>query len=423
MEFTRPNNSFETLKALGGIGGIGSSSIKKIPLVNFLGFSLKYFVNYLLDVMLGFGDEKVKVDNSHTPPSALVDYIGAVLSPIQNRVYFIPHGNTNTVNWTYYDNKIKQYVDYAHGTGITISDVFFGGVYSPTQNRIYLVPYKQAALSSLWYYIDCSTGNIQSYTHGTTFILPVSGLYAGGVYSPTQNRIYFVPYEALSGSWHYVDCALGNIVSYSYGSTPLVLNSYIGGVYSPTQNRIYFVPYGMSNQSMWHYIDCSSGNPVTYTHGISAVQYAYSGGVYSPLQNRIYFVPYAQANQTKWHYIDCSTGNVVAYTHGATTVTNAYRGGVFFPQQNRIYFVPFAQSDQSLWHYIDCSTGNIIAYAHNVSIAPQAYHGGVFDPNINKIRLIPNVSTTTPHLIEDVDSDFMPKISINLMSGPLFNKL
>ena len=144
---------------------------------------------------------------------------------------------------------------------------------------------------------------------------------------------------------------VGSVVAYTHGATA-VADAYVGGVYSPTQNRIYFVPWAQANQSVWHYLDCATGSVVAYTHGATAVADAYNGGVYSPTQNRIYFVPTAQANQSVWHYLDCATGSVVAYTHGATAVVSAYGGGVYSPTQNRIYFVPWAQANQSIWHYI-----------------------------------------------------------------------
>ena len=139
--------------------------------------------------------------------------------------------------------------------------------------------------------------------------------------------------------------------TYAHGVTA-VANAYAGGVYSPTQNRIYLVPFAQANRTNWHYIDCATGIVVAYAHGITAVASAYYGGVYSPTQNRIYLVPFAQANQTNWHYIDCATGTVVAYAHGVTAVASAYIGGVYSPTQNRIYLVPFGQANQVNWHYI-----------------------------------------------------------------------
>ena len=139
--------------------------------------------------------------------------------------------------------------------------------------------------------------------------------------------------------------------TYTHGITA-VASGYMGGVYSPTQNRIYLAPHAQSNQPNWHYIDCSTGAVVPYAHGATAEANGYVGGVYSPTQNRIYLVPLAQANQTNWHYINCATGAVVAYAHGATAVASGYQGGVYSPTQNRIYLVPFAQANQTNWHYI-----------------------------------------------------------------------
>jgi hypothetical protein len=112
------------------------------------------------------------------------------------------------------------------------------------------------------------------------------------------------------------------------------------------------VPFYQADESTWHYIDCATGNVVGYSHGATAVSDAYIGGVYSPTQNRIYLVPLDQASQSTWHYIDCATGNVVGYSHGVTAVSSAYYGGVYSPTQNRIYLVPGNQASQSTWHYI-----------------------------------------------------------------------
>ena len=90
--------------------------------------------------------------------------------------------------------------------------------------------------------------------------------------------------------------------TYTHGVTA-VNYAYSGGVYSPTQNRIYLVPSGQADETNWHYIDCSDGSVNVYAHGVTAVNDAYLGGVYSPTQNRIYLVPYGQADETNWHYI------------------------------------------------------------------------------------------------------------------------
>jgi len=201
---------------------------------------------------------------------------------------------------------------------------------------------------------------IAEYTHGATV---VSSGYIGGVYSPTQNRIYLVPFDQSSeNDWHYIDCADGSVVAYTHGAT-VEDYAYAGGVYSPVQDRIYFVPHGQSNEANWHYIDCSDGSVVAYAHGLGGdipVDSAYTGGVYSPAQDRIHLIPRGQAGQAKWHYIDCSDGSVVAYTHNVTADSQAYQGGIYSPTQNRIYFVPYAQGNNTTWHYIqEYSTAEI----------------------------------------------------------------
>jgi hypothetical protein len=96
------------------------------------------------------------------------------------------------------------------------------------------------------------------------------------------------------------------VVAYAHGVTAQPF-AYFGGVYSPTQNRIYFVPAPQADQPNWHYIDCATGNVVAYAHGVTAVNGAYAGGVYSPTENRIYFVPYDQSNETKWHFVSSTS--------------------------------------------------------------------------------------------------------------------
>jgi hypothetical protein len=209
--------------------------------------------------------------------------------------------------------------------------------------------------------------------------------------------------------------------TYAHGVTA-VASAYTGGVYSPTQNRIYMMPTAQANQINWHYIDCATGAVVAYAHGVTAVASAYIGGVYSPTQNRIYLMPFAQANQTNWHYIDCATGNVVAYSHGVTAVASAYHGGVYSPTQNRIYMVPRVQSDQTNWHYIDCATGNVVAYAHGVTAVATAYAGGVYSPTQNRIYLMPLVQAnqTNWHYIQEFSQS---EISPSIAANTLFNKL
>ena len=83
--------------------------------------------------------------------------------------------------------------------------------------------------------------------------------------------------------------APGSVVPYQHElATAVVHRAYHGGVYSPNQDRIYFVPYRQANESTWHYVDCATGSIVPYPHGLAtaAVNGAYFGGVYSPSEVR-----------------------------------------------------------------------------------------------------------------------------------------
>jgi hypothetical protein len=90
--------------------------------------------------------------------------------------------------------------------------------------------------------------------------------------------------------------------------------AYRGGVFSPTNNRIYLVPSYQADEAgkNWHYIDCDSGGTVVeYIHTLATlpVDKAYQGGVFSPTNNRIYLVPFTQANEAgeNWHFVSDSS--------------------------------------------------------------------------------------------------------------------
>lgn len=357
----------------------------------------------------------------HGVTAASGPYNGGVYSPTQNRIYLIPLTQCNISQWHYINCDTGAIVAYTHGFGSSIaSQSFSGGVYSPTQNRIYLVPYVGSTATN-WYYINCNTGSVIAYAHGAAV---VANAYLGGVYSPTQNRIYFAPYAQgySSNQWHYVDCNTGAIVAY----TAAVINStYYGGCYSPTQNRIYFVPFGMAPSTSWHYINCDTGSPVAYVHGFSASipANAYTGGVYSPTQNRIYFVPRVQSTNANWHYVNCDTGTIVAYAHGQTNVAaQAYAAGCYSPLSNRIYFTPIGQGGSANWHYVDCNTGQVVSYLNGVTTLATAYAGNcIYSPTQGRVYFAPYSQgpQASWHYVQEFSPIEVPPL---LMANGLFNK-
>jgi len=283
-----------------------------------------------------------------------------------------------------------------------------GGVYSPTQNAIYLVPYDQGS-EAWWHYIDCNASqfellSVREYAHGATS-LAESRAYAGGVYSPLDDRIYFVPFgQASLSTWHYVDCTTnaGRIVGYAHAAIANV-GAYNGGVYSELEDtgyRIYLVPYDVQGQTVLHYIECTGAQDAPRVGILDIVndggfpQSGYVGGVFSPIQNCVYFVPFKAATHSSWHYINCTTGAVGTYAHPGVTdlAVEAYKGGVYSETQDRIYFIPHAQAPFGTWHYIS-STGTVVGYANGNEACPAtagAYDGGVLDPVRNRIYFVPS---------------------------------
>jgi len=178
-------------------------------------------------------------------------YLGGAYSPTQNRIYLVPNFQASQTSWHYIDCSNGTVSAYTHGATTVGNNAYRCAVYSPTQNRIYLVPYTQYSQAN-WHYIDCSDGSVVAYAHGVT----VAGTYYGAVYSPTQNRIYLVPFgQSTQTTWHYIDCNDGSVYAYTHGLTITGFNSaYAGGIYSPTQDRIYFAPFNQADEANWHYI-------------------------------------------------------------------------------------------------------------------------------------------------------------------------
>ena len=234
--------------------------------------------------------------------------------------------------------------------------------------------------------------------------------YRGAVYSPSQDRMYFVPATldpvGEPGPWHYVNCQTNQLVPYLPANQMLSGHSYWGGAYSPTQNRIYLAPYS-GTVSTWHYIDCASDTAVAFAHGQTMQSGAYRGAVYEPVNNRIYFVPYGNSDGATWHYVNCVNGAIVAYSHLTTAGSNAYMGGVY--RDGKIYFIPSYRSGGPTWHYIDCSTGSAVSYdVTNIGgRSASMFYGGALDPKTGFLHLAPIASTSTLYY---VDTNVVPPV-------------
>jgi hypothetical protein len=196
----------------------------------------------------------------------------------------------------------------------------------------------------------------------------VPGFYMGAVYSPSNDRIYFVPglsFWNFTGSgnpqtWQYMDCQTGKLVYYAGDYLGV---GYSGGAYDPINDRIYFVPSSPVAGKTLSYLDCKLGTVNSFVAApTSMVDYPYSGAAYSPTLNRIYLAPHCQSDQATWHYIDCISKTLVSYTPACGALSaNAYNGAVYSPSQDRIYFIPSDIASSSTWHYVD-NTGTVQSY-------------------------------------------------------------
>jgi hypothetical protein len=293
--------------------------------------------------------------------------VGGVYDPDQHRIYLAP-GNSSASDWQYIDcsnanqtSGTATIVNYAHAGVGSGAIPYRYGAYSPNEKRIYWCPNTSV---TTWHYIDTtqSTPTFVAYNAGAGH---VSNDYRHNVYCPNQDRIYFVPSGRSDVStWHYIDCTDGtvnNVKSYSHGVGALVNNGYWGGVYSPTDERIYMAPYDIATQTTWHYIDCSnasqtSGTAVVtpYTHGLGALSTAYmTEMLYAPDRNEIYMP--TRLVSTTWYVIDIVDSGVspsfVGFTNGIAT-QRTY-GGAYSPNQNKIYLAPREGSNEANWHFID----------------------------------------------------------------------
>jgi hypothetical protein len=384
--------------------------------LNFYTLSLKEILQYLKPLQKETSFSPFAYAHLSSDFNSSDRYIGGIYSPSQNRIYLSPYGTrASKDHWHYidcYTGKINN-IDNPYPP----EDFFHAynrGSYSPSQNRIYFTPVHQTRKTK-WHYIDCSNDQIVEYEHGRPLeefvTIPSSYAYASSVFSPTENRIYFIPSgQVKKPLWHYIDCLTGNVISYEHEQGQIDL-LYVGGVYSPSENRIYFIPSNnLHLSSKFHYIDCTTGTVKSYEHGREPLEFSdvepYREGVFSPTENRIYFIPSGQVKKPLWHYIDCETESLQTYEHFFdendfnTAISMPYFGGVYSPLDNRIYFVPHSQTQFPTWHYIDCFKGKVHSYPNPFdpsSLSSAAYIGGTYSPLENKIYFVPRQQVSRSH--------------------------
>ena len=378
------------------------------------------FSKYLMSMYNNSAHRVIFNKYTHGVTATSAAYFGGVYSPIQNRIYFIPHDQSAQLSWHYYDCCSGLVVAYTHLATVSNSG-YRGGVYVPEVNRIYLIPNAQASVS-IWHYIDCSNGTVVSYTHGVT---AVSGGYAGGAYMATLGRIYMAPYaQGSNANWHYINALTTPPTATAYAqnnggaATVTSVTAYIGAIHVPLYDRIYFLPSGQTTVSSWHYVT-SAGLVLSYTNSSISANTTIRGGAYSPVNDRIYLTISQQAgNSSTWHYISPSTNTITSYT-GQTVTNQVYSGAVYSPTKNIIYHVPYA--NLGTLAYTNCATATMTTYTNPYTLNNGAYQGGVYSPTENKIIFIPYFQATvsTWQLIDEFSSY---PVDRGMMSTSTFNK-
>lgn len=290
-----------------------------------------------------------------------------------------------------------------------------GAIYSPSQNRVYFVPSGQATQTK-WHYYDCKTGSLSEYTHGATV---VADAYDGGVYDVLLNRIIFIPdSQRTQTNWHYIDCNTGDVVAYAHGGSIESDTRFRKGVIDPKSRRVYFVPASVGSTSNWHYLNIDTMSLISYpnTVGAELESSAYEGGVYCPTQERIYFSPLYQFSGLKWHYIDCATGAIVSYDRFAGIAGGSTSSMTFVPSENKIYMLVPATE---YFYKIDCSVAVpvITQYASGSTKAGAGWFAGAaYSPVSNRIYMASSAANYTEYL--DLDAQTMKHIEFQGLTLP-----
>lgn len=196
-------------------------------------------------------DNAGQVSSRSLPFTPAASMVGAAYSATQRKIYVAMQGPDVGCVHADCQSGTYGYAPLVYSQMVS-AGAYEGAVYSPVQDRIYFVPAQQAALP-VWHYVDCRSGLMVEYQHGCSGL--ASWAYFGGVYSPATNRVYLVPNgQALSDTWHYIDCSSGKVVSYLHRTPTSSSHRYSGGFYNPLLGRIHFVGRHDSGSLRWHYI-------------------------------------------------------------------------------------------------------------------------------------------------------------------------
>ena len=360
-------DSYDSSTYLEYTGAVYAATLNRIYLVpcftsvdlDVPGLTFWHYIDCVTGLVVAY-EHGVDLNEFNIPSTVnIYGYMGGCYSPVQNRIYLMPTTQFTASQWHYIDCNDGRVVSYEPGLNLDelalysraygeddpnehAQPWYWGGTYSPTQDRIYLTPFKQAEnLTKLmllpevahhavkWHYIDCATNTLGSYDHN----LPWTGhtppewsdpeepprgwgtLYMNAIFSPMQNRIYFLAITADGGGktegFHYIDCNTGELVLRKSEDRTVMNKLLFWGnpyaVYSPTSNRIY---YSDVNHSLYvgnitdgtHgvYLDCDTDEYIFYELDDNYYGLPFHPALFfSPLNNRLYSIDW-QGSHVKY---------------------------------------------------------------------------------------------------------------------------
>ncbi len=278
-----------------------------------------------------------------------------VVSPSNNRLYFPP---VNFGDSAYFDVPKEEPIGSGITPGAGFSDVGLGS-YHAGLDRIYWAYGQPADLL----YTQCGTAQAIAFAHGVT--VPFSGVppFATPIYSPNNDRMYFVPRGlVLSSTWFYINSS-GGLVGYNHGFAPIQTDlgtTLYSGTYCPSGDKIYMAWGSLTGNNYPIYVIDALNASVGTIDPPSGAFGRYYTTCFSPRNNKIYYFPYSDTSGDIV-FVDCATGVAGSFDAGILSETSPLLGGgIYSPLTNRIYVGRESTSDV---YYLDCDTEVMVQVA------------------------------------------------------------
>ena len=258
---------------------------------------------------------------------------------------------------------------------------------------------------------------------------PIPSLgYWSGVYIPSHNNIYFIPWTQKSAiKWHYYSTIEDKMYEYTpkIASGDLPNDGFYNGIYDYKFNRIILIPYqtAMSKVSV---IDTSTIPPRTMTQTLSAgISQLVCYGVLDSSTSRIYLLN--ASTTTMLYYLDISQKVITSgYITIPSTVFNYSKGG-FIDKNGWLYDIRNMASSYTRFNLNNIVNNTLSVtdiQTFNATIGGTTY-SPVYLPHENKIYSGANSKYYDLNSMTDVSVTTgysSSGISKNLLNGKIIYK-